>query len=209
MSRYMGRVQLYPLDPGARHGVVSVRIGNSYRLRQVCCCANLMPHRVRHPTLLVRKTTMRITRPIAAAAAAALTVGVLAGCANPLEQLAQQGAEKLVEDTIERETGVDIDADGEGGAAVPGDFPAELPLPDGAPTAALKVDKVWSLSYSIDDPAEAEALAGWYAENGYEELLSSDQGELRGWAYENEVYAISISALVGDGVQLHYAVTAK
>lgn len=146
------------------------------------------------------------TRTVSILAATVLMSGALVGCANPLEQLVQQGAERAIEETIERESGVDVDIDNGGGASVPADFPAELPQPDGRLNSAIKTEELWMLVYEIDDVSAAEGLAAWFVDNGYTEIGASDAGGLRTWIYESEAYNVSLGMLEVDTISLQYTV---
>ncbi len=152
---------------------------------------------------------MRISRTIPLLAAAALMSTALVGCANPLERLVQEGAERAVEETIERETGIEVDVDNGGGASVPADFPGELPLPEGKLSSAIKTEALWMLSYEIGDVSEAERLAGWYVDNGYTEVSAGDLGELRNWIYESDTYLVTLGTMSTETVALQYSVKAK
>lgn len=163
-----------------------------------------------HPLHTAREdTTMRTTRPIALVASAALLSAALVGCTNPLEQLVQQGSERLVEDAIERETGVEFDVDSGDGASVPSDFPGELPLPEGRLSSAIKTEMLWMLMYEISDIAAAERLGDWYAENGFAEVSVGDLGQLRTWIYESDTYLVNIGTLSSDTTSLQYSVKVK
>jgi hypothetical protein len=76
---------------------------------------------------------MRRTSVIAATISVGLAVS-LSGCfANPLDQLTEGLVEGLVEGGVEQliEQGSGVDIDFGDGAALPSDWPAALPVPDG------------------------------------------------------------------------------
>lgn len=152
---------------------------------------------------------MRVSRTISVLAAATLMSGALVGCANPLEQLVQQGAERAVEEAIERETGVEVDVDNGGGASVPADFPGELPQPDGRLASVITTEVVWMLVYDIAEISEAQRLAAWFVDNGYTEISAADTGGLRTWIYENELYSVTLGAMETETVALQYTVKVR
>lgn len=150
-------------------------------------------------------------RLLPVAAAATLVAVLLTGCANPLEQLVEGGVENIVEETIEGTTGGTVDIDADGSASVPDDFPADVPLPPGAPVSSFTVDNVYQLTYAVDDASVAESLVAELVADGYAEIAASDLGELKTWIYDNDVHTVSISLLDdGDGnLQLVQSVTVK
>jgi hypothetical protein len=107
---------------------------------------------------------MKTLRPALGLAAAALVAASLTGCAGQiLQQLSQDGIEKIVED----QTGgdVNIDTSGEGNLSLPDGFPAEVPVPAGNIYYSQAADGVYLISLWTKDVATAEA--------GYQDLLNS------------------------------------
>lgn len=149
---------------------------------------------------------MRITAPAALLTAVLLTL-TLTGCfANPLEELAENG----VEDLVEGATGVDVDVDGDGTASIPDGFPSDVPLPPGSPVASLQIDNVFQLTYTVDGAAVAENLVAELVADGYTEVAKSDLGELKTWIYENDRYNVTVSLLTdGETTQLVESVNVK
>lgn len=147
----------------------------------------------------------RTARCAGAGLALLLALGV-AGCGGPVEELVRGGTERLVEDQtgLEIETGDDgvsvKSKDGSlelgGSAQVPEDFPAELPLPDAAPTASLSAGGSWNLTFEGVGAAEVDRLIGALAEAGYEELASTQVADTRQASYQSERWSINI---VWDG----------
>lgn len=155
---------------------------------------------------------MRSTRALTTASSFAIVALVsvgLAGCANPIEQLVQQGVEQAAEEIIKQGSDGNIDVDLGGGASVPDDFPAGLPQPNGRLITAVKADKTWALTYEVADAAEADKLAAWFAADGWEELAVSDSEQLRGWSYQNDSYHMAVAALISDTVALTYTITTR
>lgn len=151
---------------------------------------------------------MRMSRPITLLAAVALVSAPLVGCANPLEQLVQRGAERAIEEAIEGESVIDIDSGG--GASIPADFPDGFPQPNGRVAVSLKSGDRWAITYALDDVAEAEKLASWFANNGFESTSEAAYGELRSWAFASDEYSVTISAMEGNnGITLQYTVTTR
>jgi len=70
-------------------------------------------------------------RGMVAVGASALLVFGLSGCANPIDELVQQGTEQAIEKAVEDATGGQVDIDTGSGASVPTDWPTEIPVPDG------------------------------------------------------------------------------
>jgi hypothetical protein len=115
---------------------------------------------------------MRLTRPAAVLAAAALTLS-LTGCfGNPLEG--------VVEGVIEDQTGIDVDVDGSGGGSsvsLPEGWP-DLPVPAGTITSAIASDGTFVLTILAESPDSAEAVAQELLASGYTEVSRADLGGL-------------------------------
>ena len=142
---------------------------------------------------------MKNRTPLAAATAIVTALGILglSACANPVEQLIQQGTESALEDIIEQQSGgkVDIDSDSGGATietddgtkiqyggnvALPDEWPG-LPLPGGELIgAATSAEGGIVLTYrtTVD---EGEKLLQTLERDGYETEQSSDMGEMKIW----------------------------
>ena len=152
---------------------------------------------------------MRTARPFPLLITAGIAAVLLTGCANPLEQIVQQGTEQFIEDAVENETGVDIDVDAGGGATIADDFPAGLPTPDGSLISSMKIDETWMLSYEVPEDTEADELAAWFTANGYTELAKSDYGQMRNWVFENDTYSVMIAVMIDDVATVQYSVSTR
>lgn len=149
---------------------------------------------------------MRLTAPAALLTAGVLTL-TLTGCfSNPLEQITEGGLEGIVEQV----TGGNVDVGADGTAAVPADFPSEVPLPPGSPTTSFSIDGNYQLTYAIDDASAVDSLRAQLVAAGYAELSQSDMGELKIWIHENDAHIVSVSLVDDDGdLQLAYMVGTK
>lgn len=138
-------------------------------------------------------------------AAAALMLGVgaiaLTGCVNPVEQLINN----TVEDAIEGATGIDVDAGG--GASVPEGFPSDIPLPSGAPLAAVAVDGGYTVTYTLPSVADGEAVIDQLKAQ-YTTDSESDFGGMKIWSFTGSDYTVGVTLLEQeDGTaQLLYVV---
>lgn len=148
-----------------------------------------------------------------AALATTLSVGLvvsLSGCfANPLDGLVEGLVEDGVQQIIEDQTGLDIDFGG--GAALPSDWPASLPVPDGEILISGSAEGTSTIAMNT-------TLA--HAENGLTKLLDAgftitqEQAIGEGakvYILENDT--LSVSYAWGDSddgvVFLQYGVTPK
>jgi hypothetical protein len=129
----------------------------------------------------------RMPRAAVAALAGVLLLGVapaLAGCS-------------VVEGVIEQQTGGQVDL---GGASVPEDFPAEVPLADGEIVngSAVTTDagRAWNILMNVSDPAAPESIAaqlegaGFLAAEGMGIGGVTEQGGTL--AYANTSYVVNV-----------------
>ena|GEM_PF-1562546 len=132
-------------------------------------------------------------------------VGSVSACGgNPIKNAVDdavgnavdKGAEKAIEQAAGGDADVDIDFDGDG-ASLPDDFPGDVPRPDVKLTAVVKQEDGWFLAYAPTDFATVEALIAEYG-SGWETQSETDYGEWKTWAFTNEAYFASVSA-VDDG----------
>lgn len=166
--------------------------------------------------------TKRSHYSLASLAALGTATLFLASCANPLDSLAQRGAEAAIEKLVEDETGgkVDLNTDGSGGytyegedgekvefgssAQVPDTWP-DLPLPEGELVVTTTDSEVISLTYSTT-AAHADRLLADLDAAGFKVEESTDMGEIKVFvlAGQNDK-TISISWLDdGGSIQLQY-----
>lgn len=137
-------------------------------------------------------------KPIVTVGAGALVVlGALglSGCANPLDVIAQQGAENAIENLVEdaaKEHGVEIDINTDGGSAsIPSDWPSAVPVPSGEIAVAGKAGDVFTLMITTERSAIDSAISQMRSA-GFEEqsMLQTSDGEMIG--LEGSGYNVSI-----------------
>lgn len=131
------------------------------------------------------------TRDLAAAAAAALTL-TLAGCIPSLPF-----SPGTIGDVIEQTTGGG-DVPVVPSASVPGDWPSELPLPDGQLITATSIENTQSLVYRIADPSVGERLIAELVSRGFALEASSDMGQLVTNMLKRGDWPVSVGWLIGD-----------
>lgn len=142
-------------------------------------------------------------RSVTFAATAAVAALLLTGCANPLEQLAQGGAEELVEEI----TGVDVGIGGT--ASVPADFPSDILLPEGNPVTSLSVPEGWQLTYSLPVEEAQRIFDAIKNDPAYTVEGETDMGEMLILITANADHRISLSLILPEGepAQLSYIVS--
>lgn len=139
---------------------------------------------------------------IAVAVALATTLS-LSGCfANPLEQLASSGAEKLVE----KATGGKLESST---GKLPKDFPNDIPLISTkiVHSLSMKTDEgsVWTVRVAakgnLDDLAES--VQKKFDDAGWKQQMWSDMGSMRSGVYADESrnLTITVSVIDSDGAQ--------
>jgi len=170
---------------------------------------------MKHPTNPIRVT---------AAVISALGVFALTACANPIEQLVQQGTTSAIENLVEQQTGgkVDINSDGDGGitietedgssidfgtsSKVPDSWPG-LPLPNGNLVSSYATGSEFALTYQSSE-ADIEKLIASLQGQGFEETSSMDMGELKSRTLENAKHQVTLGWFQeeGDTFTLQYMV---
>jgi len=162
---------------------------------------------------------MHSTR-IPLAAATALVAGLaLSGCFfNPVEA--------IVDRTLE-ENGVDIDKDGgeitwqtDDGevtattgddVALPGDFPSDVPKPDGKLTGVVESEGTLATNWEQVSREEVDRLAGELTKAGYAETTLTSTAEGYMGAFDTDSRTVTVIWSSGDasGGALIYGITAK
>lgn len=147
---------------------------------------------------------------IIVALSAGLTL-LLSGCfANPLEQLTEGLVEGGVEQIIEQGSGLDIDF-GEG-AALPSDWPAELPVPDGEILISGSADGTSTIAMNTT-VSFAEAGLADLLDSGFTIAQEQSLGEgSKVYLLENDTLSVSYAWADGSDegvVFLQYGVTPK
>ncbi|WP_084106151.1 hypothetical protein [Demequina sp. NBRC 110056] len=79
----------------------------------------------------------------------------LAGCSNPLDGLAEEGLERVVEEAVEGEGELDINLGGD--ATLPSTWPSDLPEPPGSLMASFGVEGGGTATFEV--PSEDEVIA--------------------------------------------------
>ncbi len=144
----------------------------------------------------------------------ALTAGLvvtLSGCfANPLEQLTEGLVEGGVEQLIEQGSGIDIDFGG--GAALPSDWPAGLPVPDGEILLSASSEGTSTIGMNTT-VSFAEAGLADLLDSGFTVTQEQAIGEgSKVYILENDTYSVSYAWADGSDegvVFLQYGVTPK
>ena len=141
--------------------------------------------------------TFRITGLVASALLAA---GLLAGCANPFDQLAQSGIENMIKDQIKEQTGVDIDVNLTGGE-LPASWPATVPTPNGLPhTFAMGAsDTGWTANYEAPNKSVWEDYVKTLEAAGFTLNHTTDLAGLSGAVLGNDSYNLLVNYSGNDG----------
>lgn len=145
-------------------------------------------------------------RTLALSAAAVLLAAGLSACTNPIDQLVQGGVEQGVEEAIEQATGGKVDIDTGGGASLPSDFPADVPVPPGTITSSLTTDGIFQIMTTLDDVAQGADFAEEIEAAGYTLTTSQDLGEMKVWILENGTWTLSVTTIDGESPYLSYTV---
>lgn len=126
---------------------------------------------------------------------------LLSGCASPLPGGLGPGG---LEEVIEQETGGEVDF---GGASLPADWPAELPLPAGDLVSSISSEGTQVLTYRIDDPSVGERLVADLESLGFTTTTTSDMGELVATVLDRDGWMVTVGWVSGDedGVVLNYS----
>lgn len=141
-------------------------------------------------------------------ATVALAVGAtfsLSGCfGNPLEKLAQGGANEIVENV----TGGDVDMSGQ---SMPKDFPSQISVPDGKIIfgTSTNVDDTrgWMLNMVVKDPSVFAAVQNQLKSSGFDEIAATDGATAMG-IYQGNGYGIVLNLAEDDGeYTISYIVT--
>ncbi|HRN28758.1 MAG TPA: hypothetical protein PK890_03515 [Terrimesophilobacter sp.] len=130
----------------------------------------------------------RTTTLVGAALIAAL---VLTGCSSPADLLEDQLDEltEQLDDSVDSVDDADeTDAETEEAeeydeVAMPSGFPAELPLPEGVLTHAIREGKNFVFTYYEVDAASVEAMVAWHTSAGWELVTDMEIPPVRGWTF--------------------------
>lgn len=131
----------------------------------------------------------------------------LSGCANPFEKAFNDAVESQIGGGVDKliEKATDGKVQGFGSATVPSDFPESVPLPDGEPTNAIRLDdddKVsWMLHYKA--PAgisELDAMSTALESRGFVKSVEgsgSFSDAVVFSAFTNDVHRVNLG-LIGE-----------
>lgn len=156
---------------------------------------------------VMRTSTRKITTITASLALAVGATFSLSGCfGNPLENLAQGGANEIIKNA----TGADIDL---GGTSIPQDFPPQIPVIDGkietAGSITVEGDKIWTIRIKTDDPQAFKKVQAELLANGFEEGFVTE-GESAMGSYDGHGWGLLLSMDATDGsYNLTYIVSAN
>ncbi|MFB8386962.1 hypothetical protein ACFC3F_07465 [Microbacterium sp. NPDC055910] len=141
-----------------------------------------------------------------ATTASAVLVFSLAGCANPLDLVAEGVSERIISEVTDGAV-VDILS-----TEIPADFP-DIPRPSGTPAQAFTVQgddgPMWTLSYVFSDDEEHSRLGEALIAAGFSEVSNGNVGEILTALYSNDEFTVVVSQVPSDvGFGLQYVVTA-
>lgn len=83
-------------------------------------------------------------------------------------------------------------------ASLPGDWPAELPLPDGTLVTATSIDGTQSLVYRVADASVGERLVNDLVARDFELEAKSDMGQLVSNVLKRDGWTVSVGWLIDD-----------
>lgn len=143
----------------------------------------------------MRASTKKFTTMTATLALVAGATLSLSGCfGNPLENLAQGGANEVIKNA----TGQDVKI---GGQSLPGDFPSQIPIVEGEILLGTAVnsddDRGWMLSIKANDPSAFKKLQSQLVDAGFEESILTE-GSNPMAVYQGHGYNVIISTDLSD-----------
>ncbi len=152
---------------------------------------------------------------IAACALAVSAALTISGCANPVRDILRGATAPLASETSEAsensEETLDELTDASNGefitVEIPDDFPENVPLPSGKPSAAVRNVNpdgtvTWVMHFrGKNQLSEAQAIARGLLANGYaEDANNLDNVAVPVAQYSNETYVVSLGVLGGHDV---------
>lgn len=132
-------------------------------------------------------------RPIIAALVLCVTGLGLVGCMPDLTNVAGGVVEELVEQTTDQ--AVDVGH----AAELPDDWPADVPVPDGALFSAISVDGTHSLSYMVAEADAAERLVEDLIAAGFATESNADFGGLSSYGLTRSDWQATVGVLGDEG----------
>ena len=136
----------------------------------------------------------RFTTFLASATVGSLLLLGLTGCANPIDQLVQQGTEQAIERLAEESTGGQIDINTGGGAALPEGWP-DIPTPDGEIQMSLKSADTMTATF-LTDQAEVDRLLEEFRSAGYEGESTMDMGDMKVYSFTGQEWFVGFTVIV-------------
>lgn len=120
---------------------------------------------------------------------AAATAALLSGCfPNPLESLAENAGQDLVEGIIEEQTGAEIGTGGE----LPSDWPG-LPVPEGEIAASFVATGIYNLTIITADEATIEDTIAELEASGFTKTTSGDLGGFKSAVLEGAEWTVTFA----------------
>ncbi len=153
----------------------------------------------------MRTSSQKFTTVTAALALAVGATFSLSGCfGNPLEGLAQGGANEIIKNV----TGSDVDL---GGQSIPKDFPSQIPVAEGeiehGGSITVEGSTVWTLRIKSNDPSVFEKTQSAFLAAGFEEGFATEGPDGMG-GYQGHGYGIVFNVDTVDGeIGVTYVVT--
>ena len=151
----------------------------------------------------------RFTTHLATATVGSLLLLGLTSCANPIDQLVQQGTEQAIERIAEESTGGQVDHDTGGGAALPEGWP-DIPTPDGEVQMSMKSADTMTATF-LTDQAEVDRLLEEFRSAGYEGEATLDMGDMKVYSFTGLEWFVGFTIMVDSDdsskVSVSYVVT--
>lgn len=111
------------------------------------------------------------------------------------------------QDMVVEGDGVTVAVDQGDGVAIPDSWPAEVPKPEGQPTAATAGEfegtDGWMVNYGQADAAAFDAYVAALASAGAESTASLDQAGLRSEAFTVGGYGVTVQLIDGIGMTVN------
>lgn len=144
----------------------------------------------------------KLVRRLAVAGTAVVATLLLAGCANPVEQMLASAGQSAADKIVSEMSGTEVE--GLGSSEIPDDFPSVVPLPDATPNTAMAStvdgERSWIIHYQEGiDKASFDTLVTQLSANGFTEESNADiGGAMRIAVFNNADYMVNVSLLGSD-----------
>lgn len=131
--------------------------------------------------------------------AAVLLVG-LTGCfQNPLESLVEDAVggavENAVENELEQELGEGAEVDFSGDVALPSDWPAEIPVPDGEIFSAMSLDGTHTIVVNVASAAVADETLQALLASGYNIVFEQSVEGMQAYSLDNGQWSVQYQVM--------------